>query len=97
MTRHIYLFFIIFLPLLSCVSTVPAPALSVSTCENSQSKIGESNYVVLLGVFKFGDGGITAAMNAGKIDSVHHVDIQTEDYFIFKRVHTYVIGAGRGR
>ena len=87
---------LLLLPLLTCVSTVPAPALTVSTCENSQSRIGESHYTVVFNLFKFGDGGITAAMNAGNIDSVHHVDIQTREYFIFRRVYTWVVGAGRG-
>ena len=94
-TSTILILFILFSSTIDCVYTLPAQSLTVSTCENSQSKMGVSTYYVVFGFLRFGDGSITTAMNNGSIDSVHHVDIQTKDLLFVKKVSTLVVGSSR--
>ncbi len=55
----------------------PAQNLAVATDPSADSAMsGSSANSSVLGLFAFGDGGVDAAMKAGGITKVHHVDHQ---------------------
>ncbi len=43
---------------------------------NSMSKIGKASATSILGILLTGDAGLEAAMRAGNITKLHHVDVQ---------------------
>lgn len=55
--------------------TVPAQNLAVATDKDSNSKkTGEASAKAILGLVAFGDSSVSAAMQAGDIRKVHHID-----------------------
>ncbi|MDD5571729.1 MAG: TRL-like family protein [Bacteroidales bacterium] len=64
--------------------TYPSPALAVDCNANVKSdKIGKSEATNILGAVVVGDCSIEAAMKAGGITKIHHVDTRTESVLIF--------------
>lgn len=60
---------------------------------SSNTKVGRSNYVSVLGIVAVGDGGINvAAKNAG-ITKISYVDVQKTNIFgLFTKAETIVYG-----
>jgi len=57
----------------------PAQHLSVAVDMTARgTKVGTSNANAFLGLFAFGDASLDAAMKAGGITKVHHVDHQVQ-------------------
>lgn len=79
--------------LLNCVSTIPAPSYSVYLNDNDMSKIGTSTYIEAFGFLKYGDGSLTKAMENSGIKYIHHVDIETTNYLILKKVKIIIVGS----
>ncbi len=73
----------------------PAQNLTVATDKDAKSlKRGEASATAILGMFAFGDAGIDAAMKAGGITKVHHIDhsVKLFIYGIFLQDKTIVYG-----
>ena len=57
----------------------PAQNLSVAVDTGARgARVGTSNASAFLGLFAFGDASVDAAMKAGGITKVHHVDHQVQ-------------------
>ncbi len=62
----------------------PAPALAVECDANVKpDKVGKAEATNILGLVVVGDCSIDAAMKAGKITKIHHVDYRTETVLTF--------------
>ena len=61
--------------------TDPAQNLAVATSAGGATKRGEASAESILGLYATGDAGLEAAMKAGGITKVHHVDHQVISYF----------------
>ena len=74
-------------------ATKPVTATCVKGCDPCCIRCGCSNYINILGLFEFGDGGIDAAAKNGCIKLIQHVD-QTESSFLifFRKIKTTVYG-----
>lgn len=58
--------------------TDPAQHLAVAVDSGAAGKVGTSSASAFLGIVAVGDSGIDAAMKAGRITRVHHVDHKVE-------------------
>ncbi|MSR47023.1 MAG: hypothetical protein EXS13_08155 [Planctomycetes bacterium] len=74
--------------------TDPAQNLAVATDAATGALVGESSSIGMLGLIATGDSGLDAAMKAGKITKVHHVDHQTSSFFGFLYVKQTTIVHG---
>lgn len=73
----------------------PAQNLTVATDASARgAKEGVSSAGAVLGLFAFGDAGVEAAMKAGGITKVHHVDHQVNSFLfgLWLQTSTYVYG-----
>ena len=62
----------------------PAPDLAVECNANVQrTKIGKAEATNILGLVVVGDCSIEAAMKAGQITKIHHIDYRTETVLTF--------------
>ena len=62
----------------------PAPALAVECSANVKpEKIGKAEATNILGLVVVGDCSIEAAMKAGQITKINHVDFRTETVLTF--------------
>jgi hypothetical protein len=69
-----------------CISTIPAIGVNLNYNGEKTTLKGEASYLTVLNLFTWGDGSITAAMKAGGIDKIHHIDIETDNYLIAKKI-----------
>lgn len=75
--------------------TVPAQNLAVATDKDSGGKkSGEASSRAILGLVAFGDSGISAAMQAGGIQKVHHVDHRVHHLLFGLYIETTTIVTG---
>lgn len=73
--------------------TYNAPAASVKMDANSFAKVGSSSGSNILGIIQTGDVSVNAAMKAGNITKVHHVDYQITNVLgLFATKVIYVYG-----
>jgi len=64
--------------------TTPAPSLAVACDQNAKpEKVGKAEAQNILGAVIVGDCSIEAAMKAGGITKIHHVDFRYESVLIF--------------
>ena len=59
------------------------PTSLILTNAATAAKKGESSFTNFLGLFCFGDAGITAAMRNGGITKVHHIDRKNVSFLCF--------------
>lgn len=60
--------------------TCPSEALAIQCNENAgTSKVGKASATNILGIISTGDFSLQAAMMAGGIKKVHHVDVKVEN------------------
>ena len=70
-----------------------APYAVTSNPTNSQTKVGRSSYISVIGLIKIGDGGISAAAKNAGINKISYVDVQTTSVLgLFSKKETIVYG-----
>ena len=73
-------------------STIPGHATGAIPNNIYQMKKGESNYISILGLFHFGDGGVSTAAKNGNVRKVSFVEHKTTSYIVFRKNKTVVYG-----
>ncbi len=72
----------------------PMPELSVNTSASSMVKVGRSECISYVWVVALGDCSVAAAMKAGGINHVHHVDSEVFAVVlgVYRKITTVVYG-----
>lgn len=82
------------IPMIYADYKIPCPRLQAPEGETAMiSKVGEAKAINVLGIIAVGDASIKAAMGAGGITKIHHVDVNVHSLlFIFCEVTMLVYG-----